>query len=107
MKTAAGQFQAVYETSLKWISANQERLVTAKEIRVTGPAAIYGDVLESALKLLETMRCPVSGYEFEEFIHGIYNAINEDSMVFILDNGDEPRSEKMKEVLSEWSDTIF
>ena len=24
-----------------------------------------------------------------------------------LDNGDEPRSEKMKEVLSEWSDTIF
>ena len=94
VKTAAGQFQAVYETSLKWISANQERLVTAKEIRVTGPAAIYGDVLESALKLLETMRCPVSGYEFEEFIHGIYNAINEDSMVFILDNGDEPRSEK-------------
>ena len=86
--------QAVYETSLKWISANQERLVTAKEIRVTGPAAIYGDVLESALKLLETMRCPVSGYEFEEFIHGIYNAINEDSMVFILDNGDEPRSER-------------
>ena len=63
---------------------------------MTGPAAIYGDVLESALKLLETMRCPVSGYEFEEFIHGIYNAINEDSMVFILDNGDEPRSEKMK-----------
>ena len=55
-----------------------------KEIRVTGPAAIYGDVLESALKLLETMRCPVSGYEFEEFIHGIYNAINEDSMVFIF-----------------------
>ncbi|MEB6038786.1 SIS domain-containing protein [Enterococcus gallinarum] len=107
VKTAAGQFQAVYETSLKWISANQERLVTAKEIRVTGPAAIYGDVLESALKLLETMRCPVSGYEFEEFIHGIYNAINEDSMVFILDNGYEPRSEKMKEVLSEWSDTIF
>lgn len=107
VKSAAEQFSKVYDTSVQWISANKERLVQAKEIRVTGPAAIYGDVLESALKMLETMRCPVSGYEFEEFIHGIYNAINEDSMVFILDNGDEPRSEKMKEVLSEWSENIF
>ena len=53
------------------------------------------------------MRCPVTGYEFEEFIHGIYNAINDESTVFILDIGDEPRSDKMKEVLSGWSETIY
>ncbi|WP_313509935.1 SIS domain-containing protein [Enterococcus sp.] len=107
VKDTAKQFDGVYNQSLQWITANQEQLVHAKEIRITGPATLYGDVLESALKLLETMRCPVSGYEFEEFIHGIYNAINEDSMVFILDNGEEQRSTKMKEVLSEWSDHIF
>lgn len=106
-KDAAAHFQEVYDASTVWIEANKEKLAKAKEIRVTGPANLYGDILESALKMLETMRCPVTGYEFEEFIHGIYNAINEESTVFILDDGQENRSTKMKEVLSEWSDSIL
>ncbi|MEO1772443.1 SIS domain-containing protein [Candidatus Enterococcus ferrettii] len=106
-KESAKHFKDVFEVSEKWIEANQDALKEIKDIRITGPASLYGDILESALKLLETMRCPVTGYEFEEFIHGIYNAINEQSTVFILDNGSEPRSEKMQEVLSGWSDTIY
>lgn len=106
-KAAAEHFKAVYDVSEKWIEAHKETLTSAEEIRITGPASLYGDILESALKLLETMRCPVTGYEFEEFIHGIYNAINEKSTVFILDDGNEPRTNKMKEVLSGWSDSIF
>ena len=96
-----------FDASEAWIEDHKEELKEIKDIRITGPAAIYGDILESALKLLETMRCPVTGYEFEEFIHGIYNAINEESTVFILDNGNETRSDKMKEVLSDWSETIY
>lgn len=106
-KEAANHFKDVYNASEKWIEANKEALKDIKDIRITGPASLYGDILESALKLLETMRCPVTGYEFEEFIHGIYNAINDQSTVFILDDGSEPRSEKMQEVLSGWSDTIY
>lgn len=106
-KKAAEHFKAVYDVSEEWIEQNKEHLARSQEIRITGPANSYGDILESALKLLETMRCPVTGYEFEEFIHGIYNAIDEKSTVFILDDGSEPRSKKMKEVLSEWSETIF
>lgn len=104
---AANHFRDVFDASEKWIEANQDALKDIKDIRITGPASLYGDILESALKLLETMRCPVTGYEFEEFIHGIYNAINEQSTVFILDSGDEPRSERMQEVLSGWSKTIY
>ncbi|KAF1306071.1 SIS domain-containing protein [Enterococcus saccharolyticus] len=107
VKKAAEHFKGVYDASEEWIEQNKERLANSQEIRITGPANNYGDILESALKLLETMRCPVTGYEFEEFIHGIYNAIDEKSTVFILDDGSEPRSKKMKEVLSEWSETIF
>lgn len=107
VKEAANHFKKVYDASEKWINMHKDVLANAEEIRVTGPASLYGDTLESALKLLETMRCPVTGYEFEEFIHGIYNAINEKSTVFILDDGNEPRSNKMKEVLSGWSDSIF
>jgi glucoselysine-6-phosphate deglycase len=107
IKDAIEHFHEVYQVSAKWLAEQQDTLKAAKEIRITGPAALYGDVLESALKQLETMRCPVTGYEFEEFIHGIYNAINADSTVFILDNGQEARSQKMKEVLATWSDHIY
>jgi glucoselysine-6-phosphate deglycase len=107
VREATKHFRTVFDISEKWIEANKDTLKDIKDIRITGPASLYGDILESALKLLETMRCPVTGYEFEEFIHGIYNAINEQSTVFILDSGDEPRSEKMQEVLSEWSKTIY
>lgn len=106
-REAAKHFRAVFDASEAWIEAHKESLKEIKDIRITGPASLYGDILESALKLLETMRCPVTGYEFEEFIHGIYNAINDESTVFILDIGDEPRSDKMKEVLSGWSETIY
>ncbi|OFU65066.1 phosphosugar isomerase [Enterococcus sp. HMSC14A10] len=107
VKKATKHFRSVFDASEKWIEEHKESLKEIKDIRITGPALLYGDILESALKLLETMRCPVTGYEFEEFIHGIYNAINEESTVFILDIGDETRSDKMKEVLSEWSETIY
>ena len=88
IKDAISQFTSVHKAAADWIDKNSESLKNSKEIRLTGPANLYGDVLESALKQLETLRCPVTGYEFEEFIHGIYNAIDENSTVFILDNGE-------------------
>ncbi|MGO0906560.1 SIS domain-containing protein [Clostridioides difficile] len=104
---AIDRFESVYKSSEKWIERNKEKLVNAKEIRIVGHSDTYGDTLESALKLLETMRIPVTGYEFEEFIHGVYNAINSDSTIFILDTGKEPRVTKMVEVLSGWTENVF
>jgi glucosamine 6-phosphate synthetase-like amidotransferase/phosphosugar isomerase protein len=103
----ADHFLEIYDTSLQWLERNKEKLSQAKDIRVIGTSEIYGDTLESALKLLETIRIPVTGYEFEEFIHGIYNAINEDSTIIILDTGVEKRVQKMIEVLSEWTEHIY
>ncbi|MDM5226000.1 SIS domain-containing protein [Cytobacillus sp. NJ13] len=107
IEKSANQFMKTYDKSYKWIEANKEKLSNAKEIRVIGTSEIYGDTLESALKLLETLRIPVSGYEFEEFIHGIYNAVNEDSTIIILDTGVEKRVKKMIEVLSDWTENIY
>ncbi|MFL6562299.1 MAG: SIS domain-containing protein [Bacillus sp. (in: firmicutes)] len=107
LEKTADQFLKTYDTSLQWIETNKEKLAQAKDIRVIGTSEIYGDTLESALKLLETMRIPVTGYEFEEFIHGIYNAVNEDSTIIILDTGVEKRVEKMVEVLSGWTEHIY
>jgi glucoselysine-6-phosphate deglycase len=107
LKNSANQFLKTYDVALQWIETNKEKLAQAKDIRVIGTSEIYGDTLESALKLLETMRIPVTGYEFEEFIHGIYNAVNEDSTIIILDTGVEKRVEKMIEVLSGWTENIY
>jgi len=46
-------------------------------------------------------------YEFEEFVHGIYNAVNEDSTIIILDTGEEDRVETLIDVLSDWTDHIY
>jgi glucosamine 6-phosphate synthetase-like amidotransferase/phosphosugar isomerase protein len=107
LEKTTDQFLKVYDTALQWIETNKEKLAHAKDIRVVGTSEIYGDTLESALKLLETMRIPVTGYEFEEFVHGIYNAVNEDSTIIILDTGAEQRIEKLIEVLSDWTEHIY
>lgn len=100
-------FYRICSLSEKWIDDNQEKFVHAEDIRIIGTGEIYGDTLEGALKLLETLRIPVTGYEFEEFIHGVYNAINEKSTIIIFDTGVEPRVSKLVEVLSQWTSNIF
>lgn len=100
-------FQNAYDGAFTWVDTRKDQLAAADNIRVVGPAGLYGDTLESALKLLETCRIPVTGYDFDEFIHGIYNAIDEKSTVFFLDDGTEPRVHKMLEVLSDWTDNLY
>ena len=104
---AKDRYLTVYRQSEEWLSENRGSLLNTKEMRVIGTTDLYGDVLEGALKLLETMRIPATGYEFEEFIHGIYNAVNEKSTLFIMDSGVEGRVTKLTEILSEWTDNIY
>lgn len=109
MKKAAEHMPVIINAASGWIDRNGAVMAAARDIRIVGTKELYGVTLEGALKLVETLRVPVSGYEFEEFIHGIYNAVNRDSVIILLDDGSEPRMGKMKEILSEWSDfvTVF
>ena len=103
----ADNMPVIIQDADTWIQKNGEIMAKAHDIRVVGTKDIFGIVLEGSLKLVETLRVPVSGYEFEEFIHGIYNAINEDSVVILLDTGIEERVPTMKKILSQWSDYII
>jgi glucoselysine-6-phosphate deglycase len=107
IKQVLEAFPSAYKRALVWVEENKEVLAKADNIRVVGPSSAYGDALEGALKLLETCRVPVTGYEFNEFIHGIYNAIDEKSTVIFMDDGKEPRLNKMLEVLGQWSDRLY
>ncbi|GAQ01095.1 hypothetical protein NBRC111452_896 [Companilactobacillus farciminis] len=101
------QFPTAYKNAYDWVEEHKEKLSKVDNVRVVGPSSLYGDVLEDALKILETCRIPVTGYDFDEFIHGIYNAIDEKSTIFILDDGSEPRVKKMVEVLGDWTNNIY
>lgn len=107
LKKTLKEYSIALNRSLEWVEQNKEELAKADNIRVVGPGQLYGDVLESALKLLETCRVPVTGYDFDEFIHGIYNAIDEKSTVLFMDDGSEPRVNKIVEVLGQWTGRLY
>lgn len=108
LKTTVNNMPGIIESSIDWIESIKTDFVNAKDVRLVGTKDNYGNCLEGALKLLETIRVPVTGYEFEEFIHGIYNAFNSGSYLIVLDSSHESeRFKNLPKVLSEWTDHIY
>lgn len=100
---------SIIEATDKWYKLNREGLVKANKIAVVGYGMNFGTALEGGLKLLETVRCPVCSYEFEEFLHGPYNAIDEDSyLIFIASPGKElPRMHKLEQFASSITKHVY
>ncbi len=96
MEKTFNHLPALVTASQAWAQTNALALRDSADIRLTGPATLFGTVQEGALKMLETLRCPVSGYEFEEFIHGIYNAFNAQSALI-----------RLAQILGEWTPSIY
>lgn len=80
----ADNLPKVIDSSLEWYNRNKADLVKARKISVVGYRQNYSTALEGALKLLETVRYPATPYEFEEFLHGPYNAIDEESYIILI-----------------------
>lgn len=95
----------VAEASVEWYGRIREEFLPAKRIIVVGYDGMYADVLEGALKILETVRQGVSGYDIEEFFHGIYNSITDSAHLFYLaSKGDyKERTLRLIEILGEWT----
>lgn len=95
----------VIKASVEWYGRIKEEFLSAKRIIVVGYDGMYADVLEGALKILETVRQGVTGYDIEEFFHGIYNSITDSAHIFYLGSKSDykPRTLKLIEILSEWT----
>jgi len=107
LKETALVMPGILDDANAWIEKYGDQLAKSKDIRLVGTKDVFGITLEGTLKLVETLRVPVGGYEFEEFIHGVYNAINEDSLVILIDTGKEPRMKTLKDVLAQWSNYMI
>lgn len=76
----------VITASTKWADTIVDKLTDKKFLYVLGYENQLGTIKEGVLKLLETVRVAVSGYDIEEFMHGIYNSMKEDSVLIYIVN---------------------
>ena len=83
------QGQPYEDNMLKnWYEQNRERMIAVQKIACVGYGANYGTAVEGSLKLIETVRCPAFGYEFEEYLHGPNDGIDRNSTIFLLGSQD-------------------
>lgn len=92
---------------VNWTQVHGNEFVNSCDIRVVGPAWLYGDTLESALKLLETLRIHVTGYDYQEFIHGIYNSVNQNTFLIFLAPKECENFSELSKLLSRWTNHIY
>ena len=77
--------------SAAWCEQLIPQLKDAPHLYVLAKGSAQGGAMEGALKLLETTYRPVTCYEFEEYLHGIQNALDEKSWIFLLmPDADDP-----------------
>ena len=105
----ANNFDEIITTSDKWIESIQEELTKSKRIIVLGYGRNYGNVLEGSLKMLETMRYGICGYEMEEFCHGPYNSVDSETFIIYLASESKYKNKvvKLKSILNEITNHQF
>jgi len=109
LKTVGMNFDQLIDLSEKWLDLVKDELISSRRIIVVGYKEQYANVLEGALKLLETLRYGIYGYEIEEFYHGIYNSIQSDTYIIYLASEGEYKEKvrKLREVLSGYTSHQF
>jgi glucosamine 6-phosphate synthetase-like amidotransferase/phosphosugar isomerase protein len=105
MKRVIGNLGNVTAAATAWYDRIREDFLPAKRIIVIGYDNVYAAALEGALKILETVRQGVTGYDIEEFFHGIYNSVSESSYIFYIapESDYKPRTQRLIEVLRKWT----
>ncbi len=67
-----------------WYKANAEDMKKCRRLIVLGYESCMSAMLEGTLKILEAVRYSVTGYELEEFMHGVYHSIDKDTYMLYL-----------------------
>ncbi|MBR3866469.1 MAG: SIS domain-containing protein, partial [Butyricicoccus sp.] len=91
LRTLGDQLDENLARSTVWCEDLLPKLADAPHLYVIAKGNAQGGAMEGALKLLETIYRPVSYYEFEEYLHGIQNALDEKSWILMLmPDADDP-----------------
>lgn len=98
LRRVTGNMPEILEESAGWCERTADKLVKSRDLMLITGSSMRASLLEGCLKFSETCRFPVRGYEAEEFMHGIYNAVTEDTdflYMFPADGYEKKRMEKL------------
>lgn len=84
MVATSDQIPEIAEKAWAWYRENAQELKKSRRLIVLGCEACMSAMLEGTLKILEAVRYGVVGYELEEFMHGVYHSINQDTYLLYL-----------------------
>ena len=84
LRKLAHSINDIADKSKQWVLDNLEELKQCKRLVIVGYEPCLGAVYEGSLKILEGVRCSVTGYQMEEFMHGIYHSIYENDYMIYL-----------------------
>lgn len=74
----------VLEDSKIWCNQTAEKIKDCDDLIIISSSNLKSLLLESTLKFSETCRFPVRGYEIDEFMHGMYNAVTKKTNLLYL-----------------------
>ena len=100
LNTVITNYDAIIPAATRWVDAIQEELIEGRRILVLGYGNNYANVLEGSLKMLETLRFGIVGYDLEEFCHGIYNSIQNDTRLLYLASPDPYEKDRLIQIHS-------
>lgn len=84
MLVTSGHIPDIAEKAWEWYKTNANELKQCRRMIVIGYEKCMGAMLEGTLKILEAVRYSVTGYELEEFMHGVYHSIDQDTYMLYL-----------------------
>lgn len=79
LRTVIENMPGVIEESRSWCERTAHKLKESRDLMLIAGSSMRAALMEGCLKFSETCRFPVRGYEAEEFMHGIYNAVTKDT----------------------------
>ena len=109
IKKVVNNLDNIINKSINWYELFSDEFKRANRIIILGYDSNYGNVLEGKLKLEETVRYGIEAYEQEEFMHGIYNAIDEKTYIIYLAQESEHKIKvnRLIELLKPYTDKQY
>ncbi len=86
----------VLERSVSWSQETAEQLKESKNLIVLYDGIQQATMLEAVLKISETCRYPVRGFETDAFMHGMYNAADSETDFLYLFPTEKKQKQQME-----------
>ena len=93
----------VLDDSQLWCERTAEKLKECRDLMILSGGSLDSMLREGVLKFSETCRFPVRGYEAEEFMHGMYNAVTEQVEFLYLFPAEGYEVQRMKRLYGYYS----